>query len=127
MDMGQVFITEILQGCQHRVGGALPQAAEAGVFHQIAEVFQGGQIVWRPPSCRYLREGIMDLPRSHPAGHAFTAGLGHTELHKEFRHIHHAGGLIHDDHAAGTHDRADLGQGVIVHRHIQELLRDTAA
>ena len=37
-------------------------------------------------------------------------------------HVHHAGGIVHHDHAARAHDGAGFVERLIIHRHIQELL-----
>ena len=60
MNMRLIFVTEILQGCQHRVGGTLSQTAEAGAFHQIAEVFQCRQILRRGSIACYFAEDIIE-------------------------------------------------------------------
>ena len=36
----QVFVLEVAQCAQHRVGSSLTESAEAGVFHHVAEVDQ---------------------------------------------------------------------------------------
>ena len=46
---------------------------------------------------------------------------------KYLRNIHHAGVFIHDDHPAGAHHRAGLGELVKVDRQVQKLFRDAAA
>ena len=41
--------------------------------------------------------------------------------------IHHAGVLIHHDHAAGAHDGSGLGQAVVIDRQVEHARRDAAA
>ena len=49
------------------------------------------------------------------------------ELDEVAGDVHHAVVFIHHHHAAGAHDGADLGQGLVVHRGVEHLLRDAAA
>ena len=44
------------------------------------------------------------------AGRALAAGLVLREVEEEAGHVDHAGVLVHDDHAAGAHDGAELLQ-----------------
>src|SRR5579864_274543 len=61
----------------------------------------------------------MHLVSTDAARDAFSTGLGHAEIHEVFGYIDHAGAFVHDDHAAGTHDRTGAGQRFIVDWHIE--------
>ena len=41
-DVGLVFRPEMLQGAEHRVRGALPQAADGSIAHDPGQFFQQG-------------------------------------------------------------------------------------
>ena len=69
----------------------------------------------------------MHLRRAGAAGNALAAGLGHAELDEEAGHVDHAGGVVHDDHAAGAHDGADLHEGVVADAEVQHLGGNAAA
>src|SRR5208337_1954903 len=75
----------------------------------------------------HARQKLVHLGRPGAAGNALAAGFGHAELHEVARHVHHAGAVVHDDHAAGAHDRAEFPERFIVHGEFEELLRDAAA
>ncbi len=60
-------------------------------------------------------------------GHALAARLGLGEVDEEARQVDHAGGLVHDDHAAGAHDGAGLHERVVVDRQVEVLAAQTAA
>ena len=67
------------------------------------------------------------LGRAGAAGNAFAAGLGHAELDEEAGDIDHAGGVVHDDHAAGTHHGADLDECVVADADVEQLGGQAAA
>src|ERR1035437_8536139 len=122
-----VLLWEVFQRAQHRVGRGLPQAAQAGFPEQFTEGFEHFEIVRAGLPRSDAAQDVVHLDRARAAGNAFAAGFLHAELHEEAGHVHHARGFVHDDQAAGTHDGADARQRVVIHRHIQELLRDAAA
>ncbi len=41
------------------------------------------------------------------------------------RHLHHTGAVIHNDQTARTHHRSGLGESIIIHGEVEQLLRDT--
>ena len=49
------------------------------------------------------------------------------EFEEEAGHVDHAAVLVHDDQAAGAHDRAQFGERLVVQRHVEVLLGDAAA
>ncbi len=61
--------------------------------------------------------------RSLAAGEALAARLVLEEAHEVLGDVHHAGVLVHDDHAARTHDRPGLPQAVEVDGKIEALGR----
>ena len=64
---------------------------------------------------------------AHPAGGAFAAGLINREFQEELGDVHHAGVLVHDDQAAGTHHGADGDEVVIVDGGVDQARGDAAA
>src|SRR5215470_4951049 len=122
-----VFIGEIAQGAYHRVWRGLSQTAQAGVFQQIAEFLEHPNVLGASRAiCNFLEQTI-HLIRPHAARDTFAAGFGHAEIHEVLGDVHHAGGLVHDDHSAGTHDRSSLSQGLIIDWHVQILGRQTTS
>ena len=126
-DPVEILLAEIAQRAEHRVGGRLAEAAEAGVLHQIAEHFQLGEIGLGGPVLLKFGQQAVDLGGAHPAGNAFAAGLVHAELHEIFDDVDHARGFVNDDHSARSHDRSQLAQAFIADRGVQVFGRDAAA
>ena len=50
-----------------------------------------------------------------------------SELQEEARQVDHAGLVIDDDHAARAHDRACLGEALVVDGSVKKACRDAAA
>ncbi|VTR70068.1 hypothetical protein DESC_780256 [Desulfosarcina cetonica] len=126
-DMGRVLVFEIPQRAFHRVRRRLAEAAQAGGAHKVAQLLQGVDIFDASVSGGDPFQNTEKLGGADPAGRTFPAGFGHAELHEEFGHIHHAGPVVHDDHATGAHDGAHFPEGIVIHRHVQELFRHAAA
>src|SRR5215469_9011293 len=72
-------------------------------------------------------ENSVHLISSHPTGNAFAAGFGHAKVHKVSSYVHHARALIHDDHAAGTHNGTCLRQRLILDWHIEVFIGQAPA
>ena len=69
----------------------------------------------------------MHARRALAAGRALAAAFAAQELHEEARDVDHAGALVHDDHAARTHRRAELLEGLVVGGHVEQGGRHAAA
>src|SRR3954454_20096699 len=126
VDVGEILAAEVFEGGQHGIGGALPQAAEAGAPDQFAAFFEQVEVGaggLPPPD---LFEQAVHLLGAGAAGDALAAGLGHAELHEELGDVHHAGRFVHHDHAARAHDGPDRGERLVIHRRVEVRLRDTA-
>ncbi len=94
-----VLSPEIAQRCQHGVRSGLPQAAQGGIPHHLGQLFQGRQIFLRRFPLCYVRRNLQHLLGALPAGETLAAGLILQKAQKVLGHVHHAGALIHDDHA----------------------------
>ena len=80
------------------------------------------------PSAR--GDGVEDaqgLVEADAAGDAFAAGLGVRELDEVAGHIDHAVVFVHDHHAAGAHDGADLREAFVIDRGVEHLHGNAAA
>ena len=127
VQVGVVFIAEVFQRRQDRVGRRLAQSAETGSLDPICQFFQRFQVARLSFT---LAEAIEDL--QHPLGadsaeRAFAARFRLRELQKEAGHVHHAVTVVEDHHAAGTHDGAGLGQRFIIDRRVGERRRNAPA
>ena len=69
----------------------------------------------------------MQLHGAGAAGHALAAGFIPAEGHEEGGDAHHVGVVVHHHHAAGTHDRAQLLQALVIHRRVEQGGRHAAA
>src|ERR1700690_4353544 len=77
-----------------------------------------------------LRDFVQDpvhVVGSDTARYALATGFAHAEIHEEAGHIDHAGSVVHDNHAARTHNRAGAREIFVVDRHIEKLLGQTSA
>ncbi len=72
-------------------------------------------------------EQHVQLGGADPAGDALAARLLAAEVHEVLGDVDHAGGVVHDDHAARAHERAHGGERLVVDRHVEELGGDAAA
>ena len=57
---------------------------------------------------------------ANPAGHALAATLFGGELEEELGEVHHAGGVVHHDHAAGAHHGAGGEQALEIDGLVQQ-------
>ena len=119
---------EIPQGGKHGVGRRLPEPAERGVLDRAGQLLRGRS---RSSMAAFpSRDPLDDLPhplRPFPAGNALAAGLVAEEIQEILGDIDHAGLLVHDDHAARAHDRAGLGQALVIDGQVEHLLGQAAA
>ena len=106
IDVLHILIAEVAQRAQHRIGRGQAQPAETGVLHHIAQIDQQIQIVMGRLAIANFGQQFIHLRRARAARNALAAGLRHAELHEEAGHIDHAGGIVHDDHAARAHHRS---------------------
>jgi len=71
-------------------------------------------------------EDVQQLLEAFPARHALAARLLGEKLQEVARDVDHAGPVVHDDHAAGAHHRARLGQPLVVDGQVEQGLGDAA-
>src|SRR5208337_3609576 len=126
-DMRLVFLPEIADGGEHRVGRRLPQTAKGGLFDEFGHPGQPVDVPLPAVSGGDAFQYFHHPEGAFPAGGALAAGFILGEVDKVFGHVHHAIPLVHDDHAAGAHDGTQGPQRIIVHRGVQVRLRDAAA
>src|ERR1035437_1287964 len=121
-----VFVAEKSQRAQRRIRRGLAEAAEAGVLDHVAKFFQFREVARSSFAVRNFVEEVVHLHRARAAGDALAAGFIHAEFHEEARDLHHVRAVVHHDHAARTHDRAELAERFVIHRRV-EMLRWNAA
>ena len=126
-DVGHVLVPEVAQRAEDRVGRTLAEAAERGLLDDAGQPLERGQVVRRRDAARDQVEEHPHLGRADAAGGALAARLVAAEVLEVPGDVHHARGVVHDDQAAGAHERADLDERLVADRHVEVLGRDAAA
>ena len=100
LDMGLLFISEIVQGAQDRVRRRASQLAEGCLSDVTAQVLQELQIAFLP-SPEQIRSRISSM-RMVPSlqGVHLPQDSFWVNFRKKASYIHHTGALVHDHHAA---------------------------
>ena len=125
--VSHVLIPEVVDGGQNGVRGGLTQTAEGGVFDDLAEVLQQGEVFHGAVTLGNAAKDFAQALVTDTARGALTAGFLHGEVEVELGDGDHAGGLVHDDHTAGAHHGAGSHEVVVVDRGVEELLGQAAA
>ena len=118
---------EVAQRGQHRIRRRLSQAAQRALAYVTAQLIKQLQVMHRARAFGHAIQNPQGLIQSHPARNAFAARLGMRELDEVSLHVHHAVVFVHHNHAARSHDRAQLRQAFVVHRGIEHLVRNASA
>ncbi len=125
VDMRLILRLEIPDRAEHRVSGGPAQLAQAGLVDGMGNGFQEFNVSGLAGAIADTGQDAVHGMQSFPAGSAFPAGFIHQKTDEVPSDIDHAGPVIHDDHAAGTHHGANLGQGIEIDGHIEFIGRDT--
>ena len=127
MNVPLEFVAEIPQSAQHGVRGRLSEPAHGCVLHHLCQLFQEFELLRSSLPMRNILENLKHALGAFAACEAFPARLILEETHEVLGHIDHARVVIHDDHAAGSHDRTRGDKTVIVDRKIEHARRNTPA
>ena len=127
LDVLHVLIHEVLERGLDRVRGRLTKTAERSLAHRIGDVLHLDDVILGAATFGDLVEIVEELASADAAGSALSAALIDGEVEVELGDVDHAVRLVHDDQAAGTHDRTDLGEALEVDLRIEELGWDDAA
>jgi len=106
-NMGFIFIPKIFNGGKDRFGTSLPQPAKGGIADRMADFDEQVDVFFLTFPLGNAGKDFKHLRGSQAAGAAFPAGFGLSKTEEEAGNFHHAVILIHDHHAARTHDRPD--------------------
>ena len=120
VDVGFILVTEMLYRAQHRIGRGLTQGTEGGITHHPGQLLQQLDVALLPFSFADPVQYAEHLPYALAARHALAAGLPGEEVEEIPGYVHHAGVLVHHDHAAGAHHRAGLIELIEIHREVEE-------
>ncbi len=112
--MTLVFVSEVPECAEYGIGGRPAETAHCRVLHSRGQFLKENHLLERSFACRDVLQDFMHSLGALSTREAFSARFILQEFHEVLRDIDHAGVLIHDDHAARAHDRARLGQAVVV-------------
>ena len=126
-DVGEVLVAEVVERAQHGVGRRPAQAAQRRLLHQQPKPLELGQVFQAAVAAGDPLEDFEHPHGPFPAGRTLAARLVLGEGHEELGHVDHAVVFVQDDHPAGAHDRAGLGQGVEVDGGVEPLFGDATA
>ena len=126
-DVLDVFVAEVADGREHRVGRGLAQAAERRVLDHLAQVDEPLDVGLLAAA---FADPVQDLEhplRAYAARHALAARFFLHKFQEETGDVDHAAILVHHDQAAGAHDRAEFRERLVVQGHVQVVLGNAAA
>ena len=126
-NMGLVFITEELDGSQHGICRRTSQRSQRSVLHHAADFLKQLDIALFAAAFANLVENVAHLPQAFAARRAFSAAFLVQEVNVVARNLHHAAAIVHDNHAAGAHHGAVLGQRIKINRQVQQAFGNAAA
>ena len=122
-----IFVAEVAQRRENRIGSRLAESAERTHLDRFRRFFEESKRILVRVALRDIVEERKHLLGSFTAGNAFSAGFVLRETHEELRHSRHTGLLVHHDQAAGTDHRADTLQRVKIKRQVNHLLCEASA
>ena len=105
-----VLGAEVAQRGKDRVGRRLPQPAQGRNLDLRGQLLQHGDVLLLALALGDAGEDLEHPLRPDAAEGALPARLALDEGEEVAGHVHHAGGLVHDDHAAGAHDGTRCGE-----------------
>jgi len=126
-DVGLVFIAEVSEGAQRRIGRREAQAAEACVLDHFAEFLELVQVFHDGAAVADPLQDAQHLGSADAAGDAFAATLVAAEVHEEPGNVYHAALVVHDDEPAGAHDGAQRRQVFVVDGGVEVIGGNAAA
>ena len=121
------LVAEVAQGREHRVRRALAEPAERRVADHPAQLVERLEVLVGRLAVREAVEDPQRLVEADPARDALAAALRVGELDEVAGDVDHAVVFVHDDHAARAHDRAELGERLVVDGRVEHVRRDAAA
>ncbi len=113
-DVLDVFVAEVADGREHGVGRGLAQPAERRVLDHLAQVDEPLDVGLFAAAVADAVEDFQHPLGAHAAGDALAARFLLDEFEEEAGDVDHATVLVHDDQAAGAHDRAQFGERFVV-------------
>ena len=88
VDVLPVVVGKAADAVEHQLGGVLTDGAGGTFFNRAGGVLDDFHMSGLGPAIQHIRQQDRQLGEAYPAGHAFAAGLGMTQVQKVQRHIH---------------------------------------
>ncbi len=123
-DVGDVFLAEELERCQHRVWSSLSQAAQRVRLDVVAEFLDAIKVLHGALALRDLVEQLKKPLGANTTRRALATGLIDGEFQEELGHVNHAGVLVHDDEATGAHHATNGGEVIVVNLGVDQTRGD---
>src|SRR5579862_5551029 len=126
------LVAEVLEEALHRPGRGIAEGADGMSFDVVGDIEQHAELLAPALPVHDAFDGAIDPAGTLAAGRALTARLGFEETRDALERAHHAGGLVHHDHARRTDRGARRLQRVVIHVELEHGLgghdrhRDTA-
>ncbi len=127
LEMFFILVSEISQGGEDGVGRGLSQSTDAAFFDLCGEFFEFFEISGAALSLAESFEDPEEDFGADSAEGALAAGFGLSELEEVSGDIDHAIGVVEDDHSAGAHDCAGLGEGFEIDGEVGQFGGDASA
>ena len=126
-DVLDVLLAEMADRRKHGVRGRLAQAAQRRVLDHFAEFDEPIDVGLFAAAFADAVEDFEHPLGADAAGDALAARFFLHEFEEVAGDVDHAAILVHDDQAAGAHDRAEFGERFVIQRDVEVLLGDAAA
>lgn len=127
MDVRLVLLREIPKAGKDRVRRCLAKGTERADPHSMRDLLYLLDILRLALALRDLLKDIAEALAADTAWGALSAGLINGEVEIELGDVDDTVILVHDDHSARAHHRADLLESSEVDRGIEVLLRNDTA
>src|ERR1700692_3102009 len=122
VDMGDVFVAEVLDRRHHRTGGTIAQRAErlsedgVGDIQQLVEIFGGALAGFQAFVDLAEPEGALTAWR------ALAARFVSVEVGPALHRAHDAGGLVEDLQRLGAQHGGGRAYALVIQRHVEVLV-----
>ena len=117
----------MVQGAQDRHRGEPAHGTERGIGHEFAEVAQDSDVLLRLMACDDAVHGFDATGRADAARCAFAARFLGAEGEGETCLLGHIDSIVEHDEAAMAEHGADRGQRLVIHRGVEQIVRDIGA
>ncbi len=119
-DMGLVFVSEIRDCAQDRIGCGLAEGTQRGLRYNPAQFFKELDISFFSFATGNCIDDLIHPASPIAARGTFSATLILQKIQKVFGCVNHTGLIVHDNHATRAHHRACFGEFVKIHLYVYQ-------